>query len=209
MEIKFKGHSCFTVKSESGIQVVTDPFSESIALKTPNLQGRIVTVSHDNENHNNVSIVKDNPTVLDWPGEYEIEGIAVAGIAANDEKTGEENIIFKFIIDRIRVCHLGDFNQKLTNDLLDKIGNVDVLFIPVGGQNSLDASKAKEIIEEIDPRIIIPMHYQLNGNNLELGTLQDFLRKMGKPEIEAKKELKITRSQLPSEESEIVVLEID
>lgn len=202
MEIQFKGHSCFTLKNENGIQIITDPYSGAKELRA-----EIVTISHQTPNHNNLGAVSGNPKVLDWPGEYEIEGIAITGISANDEKKLQENIIFKFIIDRIRICHLGDFNKKLTDELLDKIGNIDILIIPVGGGNSLTAEEAKEVIEEIDPRIIIPMHYLMEDQDTELKPVQDFLRKMGKGEIEAQNIFKITRSQLPEDKSEIIILE--
>lgn len=202
MEIQFKGHSCFTIKNDNGIQIITDPYA-----KAKELRGEIITISHQSPNHNNLQAVGGNPKILDWPGEYEIEGIAITGITANDEKNLQENIIFKFNIDRIKICHLGDFNRKLTDELLDKIGNIDILIIPVGGGNSLNAEQAKEIIEEIDPRIIIPMHYLSEEQDTALGTLQDFLRKMGKNEVEAQNIFKITRTQLPEDTSEIVVLE--
>lgn len=201
MEITFKGHSCFNLKNDDGIQIVTDPHQ---AIN--NLESKIVTVSHNTENHNQSAKVKGDPQVLDWPGEYEIKGVAITGIDANNQTTGQENIIFKYILDHVRVCHMGDFSGKLTDKMLDKIGNVDILIIPVGGQNSLNAEQAKKIVEEIDPRIIVPMHYQADGADTALEPVDKFLREMGKSNIEPQDSVKMTRSSLPSDDSEIVIL---
>lgn len=201
MELKFNGHSCFSLKTNQGIQIITDPHS-----KLSSLEARIVTVSHNTTNHNQTSKVGGSPQILDWPGEYEIEGIAITGIDASNQERGESNIIFKFILDQVRVCHLGDFSGKLTDKMLDKIGNIDILIVPVGGKNSLNAEQAKKIIEDIDPRIIIPMHYQGEEIDAELDSVDKFLREMGKSNIEPQDSFSATRSSLPSDDSEIVVL---
>lgn len=203
MEIQFKGHACFLLKSENNIKIITDPWS---GIKP--VEAEIVTISHQAPTHNATALATGNPHILNWPGEYEIKGIAMTGIAADDLKNKSENIIYLFFIDQIKICHLGDFNLKLTSELLDQIGNIDILLLPVGGQNALDAEKAKTVVDEIDPRIVIPMHYKMDESDLPLGTLNDFLRKMGKSGIEPKDVFKVTKSQLPAEETEIVVLNV-
>ncbi len=200
MEIQFKGKSCFTLKNDKGTQIILDPTKE---LKE--IAAKIVTINHGKKDEK-IEGISGNPEILNWPGEYEIDGIAITGIPAHDQKELKENIIFKFVIDRIRVCHMGSFNTKASDEILDKIGNVDILIIPVGGTGCINAEKAKEIIEEVDPRIIIPMQYK-NENNLDQqDTLQDFLKKMGMTEIEPTDTYTITRSQLPDDKSEVILL---
>jgi len=200
MEIQFKGESCFVIKNEKSTQIILDP---TTTLK--NVTAQIITFSQG-EKGNHLEEISGNPQILNWPGEYEIDGISITGIATNDNKNMRENIVFKLVVENIRICHLGNFNIKANNEILDKIGNVDILILPVGGQNTITAEEAKEIIEEIDPRIIIPMHYQINDEKLKKGTLQDFLKKMGQIETEAKDLYKITKNQLPDDKSEVVVL---
>ncbi len=200
MEIQFKGESCFTLKNEKGTQIIIDPVPE---LK--DIAAKIVTFSQG-EGNNKLDGISGNPKVFNWPGEYEIDGIAITGIPTHDNKKNIENITFKFVVDHIRICHMGNFNIKASDEILDKIGNVEILIIPVGGDHSLNAEQAKEIIEEIDPRIIIPMHYQMNGEEPKKGTLQDFLKKMGKTEIEAQDTYVIKKHHLPDDKSEIIVL---
>lgn len=200
MEIQFKGESCFTLKNDKGTQIIINPSSE---LK--DISAKIVTIS-EGPNNSNIEGIGGNPQILNWPGEYEIDGIAITGIPTNDNKKIKENTVFKFLVDHIRVCHMGSFNIKATGNIIDKIGNVDILIIPVGGEDSINAEQAKEIIEEIDPRIIIPMNYQNNGDEAQKGTLQEFLKKMGNTEIQAIDSYRIARSQLPDDKSEIIAL---
>lgn len=200
MEIQFKGESCFTLKNDKGTQIIINPSS---GLK--DISAKIVTISEGPDN-SNIEGIGGNPQILNWPGEYEIDGIAITGIPTNDNKKIKENTVFKFLVDQIRICHMGSFNIKATDDIIDKIGNVDILIIPVGGENSINAEQAKDIIEEIDPRIIIPMHYQNNGDEAQKGTLQEFLKKMGNTEIQSIDSYSITRAQLPEDKSEIIAL---
>ena len=198
MKIQFKGKTCFTIKSENGTQIILNPHS---GLK--DIGAKIVTLSRQNQENLNIS---GNPQILDWPGEYEIDGIAITGIAVNDQKNLQENIAFKILVDQMRVCYLGNFNIKANDEILEKIGNVDILLIPVGGKDCLSAEQAKEIIEEIDPRIIIPMQYKSEENLEQQNTLGDFLKKMGQIESEPREVFEVSKSQLPEEKTDIIVL---
>ncbi len=217
MEITWHGQSCFTIKG-SKVTVVTDPYGD-IGLKLPKLEAGIVTVSHDHVDHNNVTAVEGEPRVFDWPGEYEAGGVMVTGIEAFHYRKSEEEdekvsargktIIYQMDVDNIRVCHLGDIGHKVTDEMLEAIGDIDVLMIPVGGASTIDHKVAHEVVERIDPRIVIPMHYKINGLKVD-DDLQDvgpFLKEVG-AQNEPRENLVInSRSALPEDTTAFVVLE--
>ena len=210
MEIKFYGHSCFTI-TEEGKTILINPYSDSIGLKLPSLSADIVLVSHNNEAYTNVDAVSGDPRVFNWPGEYESGGIHLKGIHSfhNDKDDEEqlENIVFNMHFNNIHLCHLGAQGTKLTPEQLGKIGDVDILFLPIaGGKESIDAKKAKEIIEQIEPRIVIPMTYHTDGNNRDIASLESFLTIMGAQNVEQLDSFKVKRTELPEDNSKIVVL---
>lgn len=213
MEIIWHGHSCFTIKGKSAT-LVTDPYGK-IGLKLPKLKADIVTVSHDHESHNNVAAVEGNPQIFDWPGEYEKSGVLLTGVSSfhYPESEGEEgakrgrNNIFHFEMDDIKFCHLGDLGHKLTDAMIEMIGDVDVLMIPVGGGTTIDHKKAHEVVEQIDPRIVIPMHYKIDGlERDDLAGVDVFMKEVGS-HVEAQESFKAkSRAELPEETTEFVIL---
>lgn len=209
MEIKFHGHACFSIK-DGNITIVTSPFSESIGLKLPKLKADVVIVGHNSEAHNNVKGVEGDPMLLNWPGEYETKGVHFKGIhsfhnSIEDEEQ-LENTIFKINMNGFRLCHLGAQGTKLTPEQLELVGDVDVLFVPVGKVGSLDAKKAKEVIEQIEPRIVIPMTYDTEGSNRGLNSVETFLSVMGAEGIEPIDSFIVKKSELPEDNSKVVVL---
>lgn len=211
MEIKFHGHACFSI-TEEGTTVVTDPFQEEIGLKMPNLLADAVTVSHNAVPHNNVDAVGGDPKIFSWPGEYETKGIHIKLIHSfhnpKEDKEQLENSVTVINWANIRLCHLGAQGTKLTPEQLEKVGEVDILFVPVGGKNCLDPKKAKEVIEQIEPRVVIPMCYDTQGSKLGLEELDTFLSAMGSKAEEPVDVFKVKRSELPEENSKVVVLNV-
>jgi L-ascorbate metabolism protein UlaG (beta-lactamase superfamily) len=211
MEVKFHGHACFSINNKN-ITIVTDPYSDSIGLKLPKLKADVVTVGHDNEAHNNVKSIDDNPMILNWPGEYETKGIHFKGIHSfhnpKEDKEQLENIIFTINIDGIHFCHLGAQGTKLTPEQLEQTGDVDVLFVPVGKVGTLDCKKAKEVIEQIEPRIVIPMSYHTDGSKRGLDPVDGFLSMMGAEGVEILDSFVVKRSELPEDNSKVVVLNV-
>lgn len=213
MEIRWFGQACFLVKSKDG-SLVIDPFSEEIGLKLPKLSADIVLVTHQHPDHNNVSAVlpekKEKPFVISGPGEYEISGITIWGLASfHDKSEGAErgtNTIYKIRAEEMNLCHLGDLGHILSDNQLESIGEVDILFVPVGGVYTIDGKEAVEVIGQIEPKIVIPMHYQIPGLASNLGSLDSFARQEGVVDLEAKDFLKISKNDLPSEERETVIL---
>jgi len=210
MEIKFLGHSSFMIKGNKQV-IVTDPYDDKVG-KFPSVKADIVTCSHDHHDHHAVDKVDGNPKVIDFPGEYEIGGTFIEGIPTfHDGSQGSErgeNIVFSFYMEDIHVVHLGDLGHKLNDEQLDKIGDVDILMIPVGGVYTIDAAQAQDVIEEIEPRIVIPMHYQMEGIDISGGIapVTGFLKAMGVGEPKTEESLKISKATLPQEGMDIVVL---
>ena len=192
--------------------MVIDPFGD-IGLKMPNFEADILLVSHGHDDHNNIKAIKGEAFLVDGPGEYEIKGVFVQGISSfHDNKEGKErgvNTIYTIEAEDMRFCHLGDLGQKeLTDEQLESIGHVDILMIPVGGEYTISASEAAKVIGQIEPKIVIPMHYELPKLKVALDGVDKFLKVMGKNAVVAQDKLTIKASALPKEsEMEIVVLQ--
>ncbi len=216
MEIFWRGHSCFSIlikqNKEENIKIVIDPFDESIGLPLREEEADILLISHNHPDHNNTKIIKDEPFKIEGPGEYEIKGIYIEGIEAfHDNKKGKERgkvTIFTIEGEQIRLCHLSDIGQKeLTDQQLEKIGEVDILMVPVGGIYTISPKEAVDIISQIEPKIVIPMHYFLPKMKIKLEKVDKFLKEMRIEEPERLKSLKIKQKDLPSE-TKVVLLKL-
>lgn len=216
MQIIWHGQACFEItaknKENSDVAIIIDPFSEEVGLKLPKLAADVLLVSHSHFDHNNIKAVGGSPFLIDACGEYEVKGAFVQGLLGfHDNEQGKERgevIIYKIEVEDIKICHLADLGQKeLTSEQLEQIGNVDILMIPVGGKFTIDAKEASEIISQIEPRLVIPMHYKINNLKVDIDGLDRFLKVMGEEGIIQEKKLKITAKNLPAEETKIVVLE--
>ncbi len=210
MDVDWFGHSCLRLR-EGGVTIITDPYDKSIGYNLPRLRADIVTVSHDSPGHAAVTAVKRDGKTLTRPGEYEIGGVFVTGIqtwrASGEEGAAkEENTVFVFEFGDLTVCHLGDLAKVLTQAQVEALPGIDVLLTPVGGGGALDADDAAEVISLLEPRIVIPMHYQTEIADLSLDPLGRFLKEMGVTDVMPQESARINRSQLP-EETEIIVLE--
>jgi len=187
MDITYLGHSSFKVGTKTAT-LVTDPFdSKMVGLKYSGVTAEIVTVSHAHPDHNAVDRVSGVKKIIEGPGEYEVSGISVMGYSTfHDNKNGEErgkNTIYVIEAEGLRIVHLGDLGHVLSDDLIDEIGDVDVLMMPVGGFYTIGPKEATEIVSKIEPYFVIPMHYRMEGLNPELAEkilpLTDFLKESG------------------------------
>ncbi|MFA4999980.1 MAG: MBL fold metallo-hydrolase [Patescibacteria group bacterium] len=212
MIITWQGHSCFKIQDKigpDGVTVATDPFNKESGLKVPNFEADIVTVSHQHADHNNISALRGDPFIIDCAGEYDFKGVLIEGIDSyHDEKRGAErgdNIIYRIEIDDISIAHLGDLGHILDNAQIEKLSGTDILLIPVGGVHTLDAAKAVEVISQIEPRIVIPMHYGVKELKWKIDPVEKFIKEIGlTPTYEEK--LKISKKELPAEDMELVIL---
>ncbi len=223
-KITWAGQSCFQISVSNSknhdADIVIDPFDEKIGLKVPNFSADILLISHNHADHNNTKAVKGEPFLVSGPGEYEVKGVFIYGIPSfHDSVEGKErgaNTIYTIEAEDMKFCHLGDLGQKqLTDEQVDKIGAVDILMIPVGGKYTISGAEAQKIISQIEPRIVIPMHYNLPlGRSAgeakiksDLDDVNKFLKIMGKPSVAPVDKLTIKSSTLPKDGMEIVVLQ--
>lgn len=182
MEITWLGHACFRLRAKEAT-VVCDPFAKSIGLALPRTQADIVTVSHSHPGHSNAAGVGGGPRLINGPGEYEIKNCFVSGIAAyHDGAQGKERgkaTIYVIELEDMVVCHLGDLGHVLAQEQIEAIGRVDILLAPVGGGNGLNAAQAAEVISLLEPRAVIPMHYQTTALTSTLDPFARFAKQMG------------------------------
>lgn len=208
MDVTWHGQASFTIKG-SNATVVTDPFGD-IGLKQPKWAADLVLVSHGHFDHNEVSAVHGEPHVIELPGEYEYAGVMVEGLPTyHDDKEGTErgsNIVFSFTVDGIHFVHCGDLGHQLSDDQVEQLGDVDVLMVPVGGNYTIDAKGAAEVVKQLQPRVTVPMHYLVPGLKVEIAGVEDFLKQVGGKQINLENSTwKLKNADLPDDESQIVV----
>jgi len=212
MVITWYGQSCFKIQSGETV-IFVDPFNKDIGLVPPRGQAHIVAISHQHQDHNNFESLTGEPLIIDGPGEYETKNVNIKGIFSyHDDVEGKKlgiNTIYIIEVENVKICHLGDLGQKkLTDEQLEKIDEVDILMIPVGGNFTIDGEAAAEIINQIEPKIVIPMHYKIAGLNIKIDNADLFLKEMGVSKKEATDKLTIKKKDLPQEETEVVVMKI-
>jgi L-ascorbate metabolism protein UlaG (beta-lactamase superfamily) len=209
MEITWYGLTCFRLSERGLATVVTDPYPPETGLTFPRLRADILTVSHDDECRY-TSGVRGPYKSLDGPGEYEIGGVFITGIATfADNKQGVTrglNTIFTFDFGGLTVCHLGRLGHVPTQSQVEDLGTVNILLVPVGGGGSLNPARASEVISLFEPSAVVPMYYKIKGLDKNLDTLSRFLKEMGVEKVDSQEVLKVTRTSL-SEETQVVVLE--
>jgi len=212
LEISFVGHSCFRLRGREA-SVVTDPYGKGLGLTTlipSRFAADVLCISHDHPGHNNARMVGGDPRTLTSPGEYEVKGIGVRGVSAHHDDEGGARLgavtLFAITIDEITVAHLGDLGHPLTEAQQEKLGSVDVLLLPVGGGASLGATAAIAVLNQVEPRIVIPMHYQLPGLKVPLDAPSHFAAEMGIPAVEYQPKLTLN-SRPAGDEMKVVFLE--
>lgn len=211
MEITWLGHACFRLKGKD-VTVITDPYEKSIGYSLGRPQADIVTVSHDHFDHNYIQGIGGDFKVVKGPGEYEIKNVFIKGIATFHDSEGGKargrNTIFSITLDDIVVCHLGDLGHVLTQAQAEEIEAVDVLLVPVGGVYTINAVQAAEVVSLLEPKIVIPMHYQTEVLSLgrPLDPVDRFIKEMGLKSLAPQPKLVVARNTLP-EETQVVVLD--
>ncbi len=207
MEVSWLGHSCFALRGKN-VTLITDPFSPQLDHKLGKINAPIVTISHNHPGHNYAEGVGGNPRVLHGPGEYEISDVLITGVPSyHDNKHGVEqgrNTIYVIHMDDLVICHLGDLGHSLQEEQLEEVADADILLIPISGQHTLNAAQAAEVISQVEPRIVIPMHYRPSTDETS-EPLDKFCREMGVEAIHPQPKLVVNRGTLPAE-MQIVVL---
>ena len=182
------GHSCFLLEESTGTKVVTDPYSSDIGITLPPVTADVVTVSHSHYDHNNVKAVSGDPMVIDKPGMHDVKGVQIFGLNTyHDELNGAKrgsNVIFNIRMDGVNVCHLGDVGHGPSPMMIEAIGPVDILLIPVGGTYTIDAEVAKEYVDRLMPSVVIPMHFKTDDVELDIEGVEAFLDYFDEEDIE-------------------------
>jgi len=211
LDLTWHGHGCFRLRGKNA-SAVTDPFPPTLGIKLPKLEANLVTVSHAHENHSYTEAASKGARVINGPGEYEVAGIMVFGIGSFHDSVGGvekgRNVIYVIEVDDVRVCHLGDLGHKLDEETVERIGSVDVLLVPVGARNSLNAAAAADVVRLIEPRTVVPMHYAIPGLKKELDGIETFMQEMGVADATAVNRVTMAASVSGGEgETKVVVLE--
>jgi L-ascorbate metabolism protein UlaG (beta-lactamase superfamily) len=208
LDINWLGHSCFRIKGKEAV-LVTDPYDSNTGYPINKTKADIVTVSHSHPGHSNLDMIDGEYKTVKGPGEYEIKGVFVTGIPVyHDQSDGEErgkSNIYVIEIDGLTICHMGDIGHTLSSKIIEDIGNIGIMLLPVGGLSTVDSNIASEIVRAMSPRIVIPMHYKTPAISWPLEPVEKFLKKLGINEFVPQPKLSITRSTF-TESTQVIVL---
>lgn len=202
MDINWYGYSCFRLRGKD-VAVVTDPYDASAGVGHLKAQATVVTVSTADPRHNNTKAVADVRKVLSGPGEYEIAGLMITGVATARPRVGEalgpKNTAYLILMDDVTVCHLGELTSTLSREEIELLKDADVLLLPVGGHGTINATQAAEVVSQLEPHLIIPMRYSVDGSPPNLDSAEAFCREMGLESPTIQPRATITKSSLPDE----------
>lgn len=217
MEIRWFGQAFFEITSDTevrkGTKIYIDPYGvhDDFNLTPPgNLEAEVVLISHNHPDHNNIKTFKNPGMIIDSPGEYSVSGVDIKGLLTfHDNKSGQEygsNVVYIIETESVRVVHLGDIGHLPSEAQAQKIDGVDVLMIPVGGAHSIGPKDAVKIVKQLEPKIVIPMHYKMPGLPAAMGSLDDFCKEMGICATEPVLKLTVKKANLIDKDMEVVIL---
>ena len=187
MIIKWFGQSCFMITSENGTKVLIDPFHKMLGYKLPKIEANIVSTSHNHSDHNNIKAIKGSFEHINEPGAFSKDGIEIKGVETFHDKVSGfkrgKNTVYNFKIDGINICHCGDLGHILNSKQIEAIGSVDILLLPIGGSATINAFDATQVMKQLNPTIVIPMHYRTKALGLPgyllFGTVDKFISVSG------------------------------
>lgn len=207
MDITWYGMSCFRITERGKMTLITDPYTPSIGIQPGGTtKTDITTISHDAPGHNHTAMLKGDFYTLSTPGEYEIGGTFITGLALHNTEREQYNIGYLFDYDGLTVFHVGDLSHVPQQSVIEGLGQVNVLLVPVGGGGALNAAQASDLVGLVEPNIIIPMHYHIPQLNIELDESERFLKAMGVSQAEVTSMYRVTSASLP-EQPQVVILE--
>ncbi len=215
MIITWHGLSCFelTTKTAHGdVTVVIDPYADGLGLRQRSLAAHLVLSSHDEEDANAISSVEGKPFLIRAPGEFEAKGVFAYGVAVPLKAEGKGkpkmHTIYRIESEDMYLAHLGALDRELTNAELEQLKNIDILMVPVGSGRVMNPKLAADVVNQIEPRVVIPMTYAVDGLKENLAQVTDFLKALGvKPDAVPK--YKIQKKDLPMEDMQVVLLSRD
>ncbi len=214
MKVKYYGHAAFLITSNEGTRIITDPYKpgafDAMSYRKIPDEADVVVVSHDHDDHNNSGELPGNPEEVRTAGKRSVHGIEFNGIATfHDTSSGKErgeNIIFSFAVDGITICHLGDLGHVLSQNEVRAIGDVDLLLIPVGGFYTIDSEAASEVARQLNPSVIIPMHFKTGKCEFPITPVEEFTEGKARVKVMHSSEISFEKGELPKE-TEIIVLQ--
>jgi L-ascorbate metabolism protein UlaG (beta-lactamase superfamily) len=209
MDITWLGYSCFRIKGKE-VTIITDPYPPGLGYSLGRPQADIVTVSHLHPGHSYTQGVSGGPKVIKGPGEYQLKETFITGIATwHDADQGQKlgkNTVYLLELDSLTLCHLGDLGHQLSSELIEEVGDIDVLFLPVGGVSTIGGSTAAEIVRRLTPKVAIPMHYKTSALKKDLEPVDKFLKEMGIKESVSQPKLSVSRSNIPAS-TQVIILD--
>ena len=209
MKITWLGHAAFLLETAE-LKILTDPYDDSVGYKPIPFAVDVVTVSHEHGDHNNVHSLIGNPEVVRGSGSFDVRGVAIRGIAAyHDSEKGAkrgENTIYVIESEQLAVCHAGDLGHTLSRDQVEAIGKIDVLLLPVGGNYTTDAAQAEQVMEALNPKLVIPMHFKTLSLEFPIEGVESFVSGRPNAWYSRLSGIEVSRKSLPKER-EIVVLD--
>lgn len=209
MQLFWQGYSSIRIESKNGDMVstlVTDPFENESSIRFPRtVEPDLLVLSHEDRKRFNLAGVSGKPFIVSRPGEYEAKGVFVHGI--QDGSVSDQQLVHRITTEGMAIAFLGSMKRKPTNEELEKLENIDILVLPVGGGDVMDAEAAADIVQTIEPRIVVPVHYQIAGLKAKLDGVDAFCKHMGACQREESNRLKIQKKDLPADNILIAVLE--
>lgn len=209
MEITWLGHSCFRIKGKE-IIIVTDPCPPETGYTLAPMQADMVTVSHAHPGHSYLGALQEGYRVFKGPGEYEMKDTYVTGIAsyhdAEQGKKSGKNTVYVIELEGVTLCHIGDLGHPLSPEVTGELGNINVLFLPVGGHSTLAVQPAADLVRNLNPGYVIPMHYKTADEKAELDFPEKFLKELGHGELALQPKLVVTRTNIPAS-TQVVLLD--
>ena len=207
MDITWLGHSCFRLH-DADMVVVTDPYPASIGLRVDNRPASVVTVSNSHPNHSHAAGIEGEPKIFAAPGEYEFNGVSVRGVMTqlgDGQPKEERNVAYTIEIGNVNICHLGDISVPMTTRLIDDLKPVDVALVPTGGHCTLDVDQVYQILQDLDVKVVIPMHYKTPNVDVEVDSNDNFVRRMGLDVVQPQPRLVVTSSNLGTDMRVVVM----
>lgn len=210
MQIKWYGHSSFLLTDSNGVRILTDPCAPDYGFCLPPIEAEAVTVSHNHNDHNYVEIVTGNPTVIRSVGEHNVNGVSIRGFETNHDRSGGtlrgKNIMFVYEMDDMRVLHCGDLGEIPDKELLDSLGRIDILLVPIGAVYTIDDLEARELANLLRPRVVIPMHYKTPNLKIDICPLAPFIDAAKDCRIHKLNDCEASVSRMSLGEDRVIVL---
>lgn len=207
-DIRWLGHSCFRIRSKDAT-IITDPVGKKTGYTIARQTADVVTLSHNHPGHANLAAVKPGYQIIDGPGEYEVHGVFIEGIRTyHDREQGAElgyNTVYRIETGNLTFAHLGDLGHPLSDEQVEALSSVDVLFAPAGGGPLLSASEMAELVGAISPRLLIPMQFRTSKGDTSREPIEPFAKHLGIEMPEPVDRLRVRTSDL-SDEMRFVVL---